>query len=194
MQEPSIAIVDAFVQCPQLISKYVGDSEAAVRMVFRTARQLAPCVLVLDELDTIASNRESAGAAATVKDRMLSTLLNELDGVGERSAKIAGSAQQVLVVGTSTDLRYLDAALLRSGRLDLHVDCHSPSREDIGNIFRGVSGCSRGALVEEAIDRCASKGVSSAQMRELAERVRLISAESEIGVREMVTIITEAEW
>lgn len=146
------------VQCPQLLSKFVGDSEAGLRDVFRTARAMAPSLLLLDDIDSIARARSglevrlastnsskegntinsmntiatshSSGSNA-VLERLLSTLLNELDGIGLRTSSSSSMHHfPILVVGTCAASSTLDAALLRSGRLELHVLVHSPEPSD----------------------------------------------------------------
>merc|ERR1711972_287324 len=69
------------IKGPELFSKYVGDSERAVREVFRKARTAAPCVIFFDEVDAIGANRESEGGGG-VASRVLAQLLAEMDGVG----------------------------------------------------------------------------------------------------------------
>jgi AAA+ superfamily predicted ATPase len=146
-----------FVQCPRLLSKYVGDSEANLRRVFSYAASLSPCVLLLDECDAICASRASegnggggGGGASAVLDRLLSTMLNEMDGIGvkapssgadadaedEGDAAADGSlrrrrrARRVLVVGTSSHPSKLDAAVTRPGRLEVHIEVGLPSAED----------------------------------------------------------------
>jgi SpoVK/Ycf46/Vps4 family AAA+-type ATPase len=137
-------------QCSLMLGRWLGDSERAIRAAFAAARALAPCILVLDAVDVIGSARaggagggtgSGSGGEVTVQDRMLSTLLNELDGVGSRGGEDAtaassappgsrGSGAGVLVVATTGSAVALDAALLRSGRLDVHVAVHPPTAHD----------------------------------------------------------------
>ena len=96
------------VQGPELLSKYVGETEARVRDVFKAAREASPCVLFFDEIDGllgVASQRGRAGYG----DRLLSQFLVEMDGV-------AGG--RVLVIAATNRPDLLDAALLRPGRFD----------------------------------------------------------------------------
>lgn len=104
-----------FVQAPRLLRPYLGESEAAVRQVFRDARTLAPCILILDQLDAIATQRSFASGddagASGVGARVLSTLLNEMDGVSAHGG-------HVLTIGCVRAASQLDSALLRPGRFD----------------------------------------------------------------------------
>jgi SpoVK/Ycf46/Vps4 family AAA+-type ATPase len=74
------------VRATEVLSKYLGDSEARLRGMFEKARGAAPCIVFIDELDALAANREGGdeGAAGAVYARLLSTLLNEMDGVSGR--------------------------------------------------------------------------------------------------------------
>lgn len=127
------------VACPQLLSRYVGASEAALRRVFAAARAASPCVLLLDDIDAIAGMRTggSGGGSDAVLDRLLATLLNELDGVGGARTDASSPALPpplVVVVATATGdsggAWGVDAALLRPGRLEVHVALHAPAEDD----------------------------------------------------------------
>ena len=127
-----------------LARSYFGESERSLRRSFIAARAMAPCVLVLDDIDAIGAARGGASGAAAVLSRLLTTLLNELDGVGGDGSQGA----PVLVIATaSTDAKTeraeqhgdratiagrlgLDAALLRVGRLEVHVRVPLPSAAD----------------------------------------------------------------
>ncbi|EDW00978.1 peroxisome assembly factor 2 isoform X2 [Drosophila grimshawi] len=101
------------VQGPELLNMYVGQSEQNVREVFTRARSAAPCVLFLDELDSLAPNRGVAGDSGGVMDRVVSQLLAEMDGMcnGDVSKPIF-----ILAATNRPDL--IDPALLRPGRFD----------------------------------------------------------------------------
>lgn len=100
------------VKGPELFSKWVGESERAVRELFARARQLAPAILFFDEVDAMAPRRGQDRASA-VSDRVLAQLLTELDGL-ERSAR-------VFVVAATNRPDTMDGALLRPGRLDRSI-------------------------------------------------------------------------
>ncbi|RKO93158.1 P-loop containing nucleoside triphosphate hydrolase protein, partial [Blyttiomyces helicus] len=107
----------------EIFSKYLGESEASVRRLFAAARRLAPCLLFLDEVDTVGTRREWTDDGATgVNERVLSTLLNEMDGVQERTG--------VLVVACTNRPDKIDDALLRPGRLDHHIYVPLPTYLD----------------------------------------------------------------
>nr|WP_290224772.1 AAA family ATPase [Trichocoleus desertorum] len=107
------------VNGPELLSKWVGASEQAVRELFTKARQAAPCVIFIDEIDTLAPARGSSGDSG-VSDRVVGQLLTELDGLHE--------CPNVLLIGATNRPEALDPALLRSGRLDLQLKVDLPDQ------------------------------------------------------------------
>ncbi|KAI5074246.1 hypothetical protein GOP47_0010207 [Adiantum capillus-veneris] len=98
------------VKGPELFSKWVGESEKAVRSLFQRARLAAPSVVFFDELDGLAVSRESGSDGVSVGDRVMSQLLVEMDGLGPRKA--------VTVIAATNRPDKIDAALLRPGRFD----------------------------------------------------------------------------
>jgi transitional endoplasmic reticulum ATPase len=106
------------VNGPELLSKWVGAAEQAVRELFAKARQSAPCVVFMDEIDSLAPVRGSFQGDSGVSDRVVGQLLTELDG-------LHGCANVLLVAATNRP-DALDPALLRSGRLDLQLKVDLP--------------------------------------------------------------------
>lgn len=106
------------VNGPELLSKWVGAAEQAVRELFAKARQVAPCVVFIDEMDTLAPARGRAQGDSGVSDRVVGQLLTELDG-------LQGCAN-VLLIGATNRPEALDPALLRAGRLDLQLKIDLP--------------------------------------------------------------------
>ncbi|XP_053965999.1 peroxisomal ATPase PEX6 isoform X1 [Anastrepha ludens] len=99
------------VQGPELLNMYVGQSEQNVREVFARARSAAPCVLFLDELDSLAPNRGVAGDSGGVMDRVVSQLLAEMDALGD-------ATKPVFILAATNRPDLIDPALLRPGRFD----------------------------------------------------------------------------
>ena len=97
------------VRGPELLSKWVGESERAVREVFRRARQAAPCIIFFDEIDALAPTR-GMGGDSMVTERVVSQLLTELDGIQ--------SLGGVVVLAATNRIDMVDTALLRAGRFD----------------------------------------------------------------------------
>ncbi|MCL9812055.1 CDC48 family AAA ATPase [Natranaeroarchaeum aerophilus] len=116
------------VKGPELLNKYVGESEKGVREVFEKARTNAPAVVFFDEIDAIAAERGSAGGTAGVSERVVSQLLTELDGLE--------TLEDVVVIATSNRPDRIDSALLRPGRLDTHVHVPVPDEQARLEILR----------------------------------------------------------
>jgi transitional endoplasmic reticulum ATPase len=110
------------VKGPELLSKYVGESERALREIFHKARQAAPCMIFFDEIDSLAPARGMGAADSGVTERVLSQLLTELDGIEELKG--------VLVLAATNRMDRLDPALLRPGRLEEIVRFPLPDVED----------------------------------------------------------------
>ena len=117
------------VKGPALISKYVGESEKAIREVFKTAKQASPTILFFDEIDSLVPRRGSSSTDAHVTERVISQFLTEMDGIEELKG--------VIVLGATNRLDLIDPALLRSGRFDLLLELPKPdvqAREEIWKI------------------------------------------------------------
>jgi transitional endoplasmic reticulum ATPase len=108
------------VRGPQLLSKWVGESEKAIRQTFRKARQVSPTVIFFDELDSLAPNR-GQDAGSNVSERVVNQLLTELDGLEEM--------ENVMVIAATNRPDMIDPALIRSGRFDRLVMIGQPSEE-----------------------------------------------------------------
>jgi len=115
------------VKGPELLNKFVGESEKGVREVFAKARENAPTVVFFDEIDSIAGERGGGTTDSGVGERVVSQLLTELDGIEEM--------EDVVVVATTNRPDLIDSALLRPGRLDRHVHVPVPDEEARRAIF-----------------------------------------------------------
>jgi transitional endoplasmic reticulum ATPase len=109
------------IKGPELLNKYVGESEKGVREVFSKARENAPTIVFFDEIDSIATERGTNSGDSGVGERVVSQLLTELDGLE--------SLEDVVVIATSNRPDLIDSALLRPGRLDRHVHVPVPDEE-----------------------------------------------------------------
>ncbi|MEW5840768.1 MAG: CDC48 family AAA ATPase [Thermoproteota archaeon] len=117
------------IKGPELLSKWVGESEKAVREIFRKARQAAPCVVFFDELDAVAPRRGgSEGGDSHVTERVISQMLTEMDGLEDLKG--------VVVIGATNRPDILDEALLRPGRFDRLLEVPPPDREARKEIFQ----------------------------------------------------------
>jgi transitional endoplasmic reticulum ATPase len=152
------------VRGPEILSKWVGESERAIREIFRKARQYAPTVVFFDEIDAIAYVRGTDIGSSRVGERIVSQLLTEMDGIGE--------LQGVVVIAATNRPDMLDPALLRPGRFEKLIYVPPPDERgrleilkihtrgtpldddvdlvELARITEGYSGADLAALVREA--------------------------------------------
>ncbi|SCU98508.1 LADA_0H13476g1_1 [Lachancea dasiensis] len=100
------------VKGPEIFNKYVGESERAIREIFRKARAASPSIIFFDEIDALSPDRD-AGGSTSAANHVLTSLLNEIDGVEELNG--------VVIVAATNRPDEIDSALLRPGRLDRHI-------------------------------------------------------------------------
>ncbi len=109
------------VKGPELLSKWVGESEKGVREVFRKAKQAAPTVIFFDEIDAIASTRSGNDTDSGVTKRVVNQLLTEMDGLEE--------LEDVAIIAATNRPDILDAGLMRPGRFDRHIQVKEPDED-----------------------------------------------------------------
>ncbi len=114
------------VKGPELISKWVGESEKRVREIFKKARQVAPAIIFFDEFDSISKHRGTGINDSS--DRVVNQLLTELDGIEE--------LEKVIVIAATNRKELIDPALLRAGRIDSIVELGLPDKETRKKIFK----------------------------------------------------------
>ncbi|KAL2174239.1 P-loop containing nucleoside triphosphate hydrolase protein [Thermothelomyces heterothallicus CBS 202.75] len=114
------------IKGPELLNKYVGESERAVRQLFARAKSSAPCILFFDEMDALVPKRDDSLSDASA--RVVNTLLTELDGVGDRSG--------IYVIGATNRPDIIDEAIRRPGRLGTSIYVGLPSPDDRVDILR----------------------------------------------------------
>jgi transitional endoplasmic reticulum ATPase len=153
------------IKGPEFLSKWVGESEKAVRETFRKARQAAPSVVFLDEIDSIAPARGGSNSDSHVTERVISQILTELDGLE--------SLNSVMVIAATNRPDIIDPALLRPGRFDRLVEIGLPDEvarqqilkihmakkpladdvkvEELAKLTDKYSGADLGAVVNEAV-------------------------------------------
>ncbi len=107
------------VKGPEIFSKWVGESEKAIRKIFRKARQMAPAIIFFDEIDSLAATR--GRDASTVSDKVLNQLLTELDGIE--------NMRGVVVLAATNRVDLVDPALTRPGRLDKSIMVPMPNKD-----------------------------------------------------------------
>ncbi len=115
------------VKGPEFLSKWVGESEKAVRETFRKARSAAPCIIFLDEIDAIAPLRGTSRGDSQVTERVISQLLTEMDGLE--------ALNNVVVIAATNRPDIIDPALLRAGRFGRHIEVPLPDLNTREKIF-----------------------------------------------------------
>ena len=115
------------VKGPELLNKYVGESEKGVRDIFRKAKQVAPSIIFFDEIDSIGSARGSSDTAK-VREGVINQILTEIDGVEDLS--------DVIIIGATNRPELMDPALLRPGRFDRHLLVGPPNKKGIEEILQ----------------------------------------------------------
>jgi len=115
------------IKGPELLSKWVGESESGIRDIFRKARQAVPCIVFFDEIDAIAPKRGKAGDTQ-VTERVVSQLLTEMDGIED--------LRGVTVLAATNRLDMIDPALLRPGRFDIVLELPLQGKAELLEIFK----------------------------------------------------------
>jgi len=188
------------IKGPALMSKYVGESEKGVREVFHKARQAAPCIIFLDEIDALVPTRSAGTSDSHVSERILSQFLAEFDGIDELKG--------VLVLGATNRLDMLDMAVLRPGRFDEIIEMMMPDEEgreaivkvhlrgkplaegldvkDLARKTEGFSGADMAAIVHKAALMAVRRAVKKSGEKEPDQRDVLIGlADMEKAVQEV---------
>jgi transitional endoplasmic reticulum ATPase len=153
------------IKGPALLSKYVGESESAVREVFRKAKQAAPCLVFFDEIDALVPQR-SGGSSDHVSERVVGQFLTELDGV----EKLTG----VLILAATNRPDMIDPALLRPGRFDVKVLIPAPNASErlaILKVHTLKKRLAKSFSIETIISR--TEGLSGADMAAICQNAAL---------------------
>jgi transitional endoplasmic reticulum ATPase len=116
------------VKGPQILSRYIGESEKGVRELFRMAKQASPCILFLDEIDSLTPRRNNDSSGSGVIERVIGQFLTEMDGIEDLKG--------VIVLAATNRIDLIDPALLRSGRFDLIFELPLPDLMTREKIFK----------------------------------------------------------
>lgn len=127
------------IKGPELLNKYVGESERAIRQVFTRARASVPCVIFFDELDALVPRRDTSLSESS--SRVVNTLLTELDGLNDRRG--------IFVIGATNRPDIIDPAMLRPGRLDKTLFIELPNKEEKIDIIKTVTKSSGTPLADD---------------------------------------------
>ncbi|MEN2974686.1 MAG: CDC48 family AAA ATPase [Candidatus Caldarchaeales archaeon] len=165
------------VKGPEVLSKWVGESEKAVREIFRKARETAPCIVFFDELDAIAPRR-GLHADAGVTDRIVNQLLTEMDGIQ--------TLKGVVIIGASNRPDILDPALLRPGRFDRVIYVPPPDIDGRYQIFQIHT---RGMPLSDDVDlsKLASitEGYTGADIEAVCREAAILAMRENINVEKV---------
>ena len=108
------------VRGPEILSKWVGESEKAIREIFRKAKAASPCVIIFDELDSLAKMKNSEDGGGGIGENILSQMLTEME---------EGTTSKVVIIGITNRPDLIDNSMLRTGRLDLNVFVNPPDEK-----------------------------------------------------------------
>ena len=179
------------VKGPALMSKYVGESEQGVRELFHKARLASPCIIFLDEVDSIIPIRGDSSSDSHVAERVLSQFLSEMDGLEELKG--------VFVMGATNRMDMIDPAMLRPGRFDEIVELPLPdetARYEILSVHLRSKPLGSDISAKELAARC--KGASGAELAAVCNRAALCALrraveQSEAGPEAPVAVLVEKE-
>jgi len=174
------------VKGAELLSKYVGESEHAVRDVFKKAKQVAPCIVFFDEIDALAPHRRDTDGTR-VSERVVSQLLTEMDGIED--------LREVLILAATNRADIIDPALLRSGRFDLILNIPYPNENELYEILkihtRGKPIAGNAKLKEFARK---TVGLSGADIELLCQRASIIAIREHLQNRKKTLSITNKHF
>jgi len=160
------------IKGPSLFSKWVGESEKAIREIFRKARQVSPCIVFFDEIDSLAPKR-SGGEGSRAYEQVVNQLLTELDGLEELN--------DVVVIGATNRPDIVDPALLRPGRFDRIIIVPQPDEESRLQIFKVHT---KGMPLSKEVDleelSRKTKGFSGADIQALCREAAMASLRESI--------------
>ena len=166
------------IKGPEIFSKWVGESEKAIREVFRKGRTAAPAIIFFDELDAIVPRRGLGYADSGASERVISQLLTEIDGIE--------TLQNVLVIAATNRPDMLDPAVMRPGRFDRLIYVPSPDFESLKEIFRIHAG-SMPLSKDVSLDELARKaqGYSGADIEAICREAAMNALREDVDATEV---------
>ncbi len=173
-----------------LLSKWYGESEQQIARLFSRARQVAPCVIFIDELDSLVPSRGSGAGEPQVTERVVNTILAEMDGLEE--------LQSVVVIGATNRPNLIDPALLRPGRFDELVYVGVPDKAGRRRIL-GIQTQKMPLAADVDLDRIADRTerFSGADLEDVVRRAGLVAlrraiATTEVTMADFESALTES--
>jgi transitional endoplasmic reticulum ATPase len=166
------------VKGPEIFSKWVGESEKAIREVFRKARTAAPAIIFFDELDSIIPRRGAGYSDSGATERVISQLLTEMDGIE--------SLQNVVVIAATNRPDILDPAVMRPGRFDRLIDVPAPDTKALMQIFKIHARdmpLSKDVVLQEIAEK--AKGYSGADVEALCREAAMNALRENVDAKEV---------
>ncbi|XP_034968808.2 ATPase family gene 2 protein homolog A isoform X1 [Zootoca vivipara] len=164
------------VKGPELLNKYVGESERAVREIFRKARAVSPSILFFDEIDALAVERGSSSSSGNVADRVLAQLLTEMDGIEQ--------LKDVTVLAATNRPDMIDKALMRPGRIDRIIYVPLPdaaTRKEIFKIQFSAMPVSEEVHMDELVQQ--TQKYSGAEITAVCREAALLALQEDIQAK-----------
>ena len=168
------------IKGPELLSKWVGESEKAIREIFRKAKMAAPCIIFFDEFDSVAPSRGRHTSDSGVSEKVLSQLLTELDGLE--------GLKDIVVIAATNRPDILDPALIRPGRIDRILLVPAPDeegRKEITKIFTKKMPLSSNIKVEDLTKDIIDDGFSGADIETLCREAAMLALRENIRARKV---------
>lgn len=176
------------VKGPELLSKWVGDSEKAVRKIFKRARQVSPAIIFFDEIDSLAPRRGASGGDSNVTERVVNQMLTEMDGLEDMN--------DIVIVAATNRPDIIDTALLRPGRFDRIIMAPVPEAETRTKIFKihtkgmpldtkEITGANEGKKREKFFEQLAEKteGYVGADIEAVCREAAMLALRDDMNVK-----------
>lgn len=171
------------VKGPELLNKYVGESERGVRKVFRRARQVAPAIIFFDEIESLTGTRGGMGDSSGVKESVVAQLLSEIDGVAE--------LKDVVLIGATNRPDLVDPALLRPGRFEKLVYVPLPdkeSRKEILKVHTRNTSLASDFKIEKIVEK--TEGYSGADIEAVVRKAGMLAIKDALDKKNTEAKIT----
>ncbi|KAJ1986378.1 hypothetical protein H4R33_003390 [Dimargaris cristalligena] len=175
------------VEGSQIRSKYVGESEKTLAHLFAKARQSAPCLILVDQLDVLAPTRGTARTSESTNERIVAAFLTELDGFHSKQRAAESGPPDLFIIATSNQPATIDAALLRPGRFDRHLAVPLPNGEQRKALIQGLAAHMplqmSAAYRDQLVAR--TEGLSGADLKNILQEAALLSLRQDIQSTEI---------
>nr|XP_012221283.1 PREDICTED: spermatogenesis-associated protein 5 [Linepithema humile] len=176
------------IKGPELFSKWVGESEKAVREVFRKARQVAPAIVFIDEIDALGGERASStGSGSNVQERVLAQLLTELDGITKRD--------DVMLLAATNRPDKMDKALLRPGRFDRIIYVGLPdesTREEIFKLKFQKMSVEENINIDELVKL--TDGYTCAELEAICNEAGIVAIQEGLSAKTYIDVIKRSHF